>query len=165
MVSVSMVESSAVLFYCQNWIFCVDNKLFASALHEYYRDKFSTNSLTVQNDSSRSPQIGHSVEIEFEFEETRNDAKSEETRENVDSSSLDETDTRKTQAALPPRSHASHTDSWALQYLSQHGASIASHIDSDRSGYIRIGEANTFTSTIPEGWTLPQWCAYQAAGI
>ena len=83
----------------------MDDKLFTSALHEYYRDKFLANSA------------------------------------------------------------ATHNDSWTLPYLSEHGAYIALHIDLDRSGYIRISEANTFTGTIPDGWTLPQWCAYKVAGI
>jgi hypothetical protein len=55
-------------------------------------------------------------------------------------------------------------DSWTLEYIADFGHRIAAAIDCDNSGYIRISEANCFTEKIPQGWTLPQWCAYTAAG-
>ncbi|KAF8875695.1 hypothetical protein BD779DRAFT_1678108 [Infundibulicybe gibba] len=61
--------------------------------------------------------------------------------------------------ALSPSS-----DAWTLQYLSTHARQISRTIDSDGSGYIRISEANAFTSKMPDGWTLPQWCCYAALG-
>jgi len=60
--------------------------------------------------------------------------------------------------------HVQHPDSWTLEYISAHGARIAAAIDIDNSGFIRISEANTFTEQIPQGWNLPQWCAYNAIG-
>jgi len=95
-------------------------------------------------------------------------SKSEETGNEVKSTNLTKTAAGNDLArpsATPPQPPISHDDSWTLPYLSEHGAYIALHIDLDRSGYIRISEANTFTSTIPDGWTLPQWCAYKVAGI
>lgn len=52
-----------------------------------------------------------------------------------------------------------------LQYLTTpYLASVAEAIDDDGSGFIRISEANEFTSTKPEDWTLLQWIAYWARG-
>ena len=52
-----------------------------------------------------------------------------------------------------------------LQYLTMpYLASVAEAFDDDGSGFIRISEANEFTSGIPEGWTLLQWIAYWARG-
>jgi len=55
-------------------------------------------------------------------------------------------------------------DGWTLEYIANFGNQITAAIDCDNSGFVRISEANTFTRQIPQGWTLPQWCAYTAAG-
>jgi len=55
-------------------------------------------------------------------------------------------------------------DGWTLEYIANFGYRISAAIDCDNSGFIRISEANTFTEQMPQGWTLPQWCAYTAAG-
>ena len=55
-------------------------------------------------------------------------------------------------------------DGWTLEYIANFGDRISAAIDCDNSGFIRISEANTFTEQMPQGWTLPQWCAYTAAG-
>ena len=55
-------------------------------------------------------------------------------------------------------------DGWTVEYIANFGNRITAAIDCDNSGFIRISEANTFTEQIPQGWTLPQWCAYTAAG-
>jgi len=55
-------------------------------------------------------------------------------------------------------------DGWTLEYIANFGHRISAAIDCDNSGFIRISEANTFTEQMPHGWTLPQWCAYTAAG-
>ena len=55
-------------------------------------------------------------------------------------------------------------DAWTLEYFVKHGQQIAIAIDSDNSGFIRISEVNAFTNRIPNGWNLPQWCAYTIAG-
>ena len=55
-------------------------------------------------------------------------------------------------------------DGWTMEYIANFGNRITTAIDCDNSGFIRISEANTFTEQIPQGWTLPQWCAYTAAG-
>jgi hypothetical protein len=56
-----------------------------------------------------------------------------------------------------------HPDAWTLPYLANFTTAVAT-IDDDNSGYIRVSEANRFTSRIPEGWTLPQYCAYLVEG-
>lgn len=58
-----------------------------------------------------------------------------------------------------------HPHAWTLLYLFLYADKISNVIDSDKSGLIRISEANAFTSQIPEGWTLPQWCAYLVEGL
>ncbi|KAG2011262.1 hypothetical protein CC2G_011403 [Coprinopsis cinerea AmutBmut pab1-1] len=55
-------------------------------------------------------------------------------------------------------------DLWTLPYLSKYGEKINEAVDTDKSGFIRISEVNVFTSQIPPGWTLPQYCAYVAVG-
>ncbi|KAF5320976.1 hypothetical protein D9619_000354 [Psilocybe cf. subviscida] len=57
-----------------------------------------------------------------------------------------------------------HPQAWTLLYLFLYADKISKAIDSDNSGFIRISEANVFTSQIPVGWTLPQWCAYLVEG-
>jgi hypothetical protein len=51
-----------------------------------------------------------------------------------------------------------------LKYILDYGQQIANAIDRDASGFIRISEANAFTKAIPNGWSLPQWYAYNVAG-
>lgn len=58
-----------------------------------------------------------------------------------------------------------HPQAWTLLYLFIYAEYISNVIDSDNSEFIRISEANAFTSQIPEGWTLPQWCAYLVEGL
>jgi len=62
------------------------------------------------------------------------------------------------------RQNSSNADDWTLDYINNYGPKITMAIDRDNSGFIRISEANTFTSKIPNGWSLPQWCAYTIAG-
>ena len=57
---------------------------------------------------------------------------------------------------------ARQRDMWTLEYLSAN--SINEAVDTDRSGLVRISEVNIFTSQVPQGWSLPQWCAYVAIG-
>lgn len=57
-----------------------------------------------------------------------------------------------------------HVDAWTLEPMAMYGERISLSIDRDDSGFIRISEANTFTDRMPEGWSLPQWCAYAAIG-
>lgn len=57
-----------------------------------------------------------------------------------------------------------HVDAWTLEPMAIYGDRIASSVDRDESGYIRISEVNSFTDRMPKGWTLPQWCAYAAIG-
>jgi len=157
MVTFHHVENLQLSYVChQNWIFCVDDKLFTSALHEYYRDKFSANLSPVHNNPSK-----------IKSESDEGGSTSEGIGKEVNSINFTEKNLGNVLAVsppTPPRPPTGHDDSWTLQYLSQHGEYVALYIDLDRSGYIRISEANAFTSTIPDGWTLPQWCAYKAAG-
>lgn len=71
---------------------------------------------------------------------------------------------RRVQNTSTPSSGSTlHPDAWTLHYLANFTSAVAA-IDDDASGYIRISEANRFTSRIPEGWTLPQYCAYLVEG-
>lgn len=57
------------------------------------------------------------------------------------------------------------SDTWALHYISsRYSHQILESIDSDMSGFVRIGEVNSWTKIMPAGWTLPQWCAFWVAG-
>ena len=103
----------------QSWIFCVDNKLFSTALYEYYLDLLSAPRInTLDSDSEPN-------------KERRNPSKA---------------------------------DDWTLGYFANYGQKITLAIDRDNSGFVRISEANAFTNGIPNGWSLPQWCAYTVAG-
>jgi len=62
------------------------------------------------------------------------------------------------------RRNSSKADAWTLDYFANYGYKIALAIDRDNSGFVRISEANAFTDGIPNGWSLPQWCAYTVAG-
>ncbi|PVF96704.1 hypothetical protein CPB86DRAFT_708628 [Serendipita vermifera] len=54
---------------------------------------------------------------------------------------------------------------WCLQFLTaQYVSDILAAVDEDASGYIKISEANEFTSSIPPDWTLPEWLAFWAQG-
>jgi hypothetical protein len=57
-----------------------------------------------------------------------------------------------------------HIDAWTLDPIARYKERIISAIDCDGSGFIRISEINAFTDQMPEGWSLPQWCAYAALG-
>ncbi|KAJ3509167.1 hypothetical protein NLJ89_g5363 [Agrocybe chaxingu] len=106
-----------------NWIFCVDNRLFALALFEYYLDKVSSYDHK-QASGARDP------------------------------------------TSLPPPADATKTIAFprGQEFISAYGPRISKAIDCDDSGFIRISEANEFTSKIPKGWNLPQWCAYHTIG-
>ncbi|KDR76020.1 hypothetical protein GALMADRAFT_458592 [Galerina marginata CBS 339.88] len=56
-----------------------------------------------------------------------------------------------------------HADFWTLEYIAQDDE-IGRAVDSDGSGYVRISEANSLTARMPEGYNLPQWCAYSVGG-
>jgi hypothetical protein len=62
------------------------------------------------------------------------------------------------------RLNSSKADDWTLAYFAYYGQKITLAIDQDNSGFVRISEANAFTNKIPNGWSLPQWCAYTVAG-
>ncbi|PVF93625.1 hypothetical protein CPB86DRAFT_91111 [Serendipita vermifera] len=54
---------------------------------------------------------------------------------------------------------------WCLQFLTaQYVSDLLVAVDVDASGYIRITEANEFTSSIPPNWTPPEWLAFWAQG-
>ena len=120
----------------------MDNKLFASALFEYYLDKFS----------ATQPK-----------REQTTDAKLEDEKPTLDPLQL-------STASVPHSgffsrlSSFNHPDAWTLESIALNGHQIAAAIDTDNSGFIRISEANQFSQEIPNEWNLPQWCAYVAAG-
>ncbi|KDQ12850.1 hypothetical protein BOTBODRAFT_188867 [Botryobasidium botryosum FD-172 SS1] len=56
-------------------------------------------------------------------------------------------------------------DKWCLAYLSStYLRAIAEAIDDDFSGFVRISEANNFSSSRPGDWSLLKWIAYWADG-
>ncbi|KAK0194918.1 hypothetical protein F5146DRAFT_924474 [Armillaria mellea] len=57
------------------------------------------------------------------------------------------------------------TDRWTLTYFNvSHVQPILEAMDDDATGFITTKEINSFTKSIPPGWTLPQWIAYWAEG-
>lgn len=111
----------------QKWIFCVETRIFALALFEYYQDLYT------------HPHVDASK-----------------TTEDPDTDATQNTNN-------PPSGSKLHPDAWTLPYLQIFTTATAT-IDDDNSGFIRISEANRFTARIPEGWTLPQYCAYLVEG-
>ena len=127
----------------------MDNKLFASALFEYYLDKFSA-----------------ALPKREQTTDETTDAKLEDEKPGNESS-----DQVELSLASPPLSgffsrlsSLNHPDSWTLECIALNGHQISTAIDTDNSGFIRISEANHFAEQMPKGWNLPQWCAYVAAG-
>ncbi|KIK64541.1 hypothetical protein GYMLUDRAFT_416337 [Collybiopsis luxurians FD-317 M1] len=56
-------------------------------------------------------------------------------------------------------------DHWALKYIDVSRVQpILEAIDDDGTGFISIKEVNTFVGSKPDGWSLPVWIAYWAAG-
>lgn len=125
----------------------MDNKLFASALFEYYLDKFS----------AAQPKCEETTEAKVE-DETRKPG----------NEALDQVGSLT--ASVPHSGFSSrlsslnHPDAWTLECIALNGHQITTAIDTDNSGFIRINEANQFAEQIPKEWNLPQWCAYVAAG-
>jgi hypothetical protein len=57
-------------------------------------------------------------------------------------------------------------DKWCLSFLSvQYVPDILAAIDEDASGFVRTTEANTFTTSKPQEWSLAQWLAFWAQGM
>uniref|UniRef100_A0A8H7Y3G6 ZZ-type domain-containing protein n=1 Tax=Psilocybe cubensis TaxID=181762 RepID=A0A8H7Y3G6_PSICU len=133
-----------------DWIFCVENKFFVSALFEFYLDQFSSHKPT-HNFIFPDNQTDDTVQLEKDREETLKKLL-------FSSTSVPKFTFLSRLGAL------THPDAWTLEYIALHGHHITRAIDNDCSGFIRISEANSFTQQIPKGWTLPQWCAYSAAG-
>jgi hypothetical protein len=66
---------------------------------------------------------------------------------------------------LPEVDPVDPADKWCLKYLTFfYLPSLSESFDNDANGLVSIREVNTFTSAIPEGWTLIQALAYWAAG-
>ena len=122
----------------------MDNKLFASALFEYYLDKFSA-----------QPKREQTTEAKVEDEKPGNEALGQ-----VESPTPSVPHSRFSLRL----SSLNHPDAWTLECIALNGHQITTAIDTDNSGFIRISEANQFTEQIPKEWNLPQWCAYVAAG-
>lgn len=56
-------------------------------------------------------------------------------------------------------------DAWTVTYInSQYTHEIIDAVDKDNSGFITQREANLFVSMKPDGFSLPEWIAYWAAG-
>ncbi|KAJ7499168.1 hypothetical protein FB451DRAFT_28305 [Mycena latifolia] len=57
-------------------------------------------------------------------------------------------------------------DLWALDYITiQHIQPLIEAIDEDGSSFVTVHELNNFTTSRPEGWSLPRWLAYFMAGF
>ncbi|KAJ4475478.1 hypothetical protein J3R30DRAFT_3375675 [Lentinula aciculospora] len=56
-------------------------------------------------------------------------------------------------------------DSWALRYIGvAHVQPILEAVDDNGTRFVSIKEVNTFATSKPNGWSLPVWIAYWAAG-
>ncbi|KAH9481745.1 hypothetical protein JR316_0006272 [Psilocybe cubensis] len=133
-----------------DWIFCVDNKFFVSALFEFYLDRFSSK---------------HAIPTGpiFKDGEPTSDAHQKGTLDWFKQMFAISVSAPKF-SFLSKLGAINHPDAWTLEYIALHGEQITKTIDSDDSGFIRISEANAFAQQCPRGWSLPQWCAYSAAG-
>ncbi|KAG6918398.1 hypothetical protein DXG01_014799 [Tephrocybe rancida] len=70
-------------------------------------------------------------------------------------------------SSLGESTHMSSIDSdaWVTAYVNiSYLQAISEAIDDDGSGFVNIKEINDFTTLRPQGWTVPQWVAYWAAG-
>ncbi|KAJ7291238.1 hypothetical protein C8J57DRAFT_1704891, partial [Mycena rebaudengoi] len=57
-------------------------------------------------------------------------------------------------------------DMWALDYITlQHVQPLIEALDDDGSSFVSIYEINDFTTSRPEGWSLPRWIAYWTIGF
>lgn len=122
----------------------MDNKLFASALFEYYLDKFS----------ATQPKREQTADTKVE------NKKPGEASDQVELPTASVSHF----GFFSRLSSLNHRDAWTLECIAPNGHQIATAIDTDSSGFIRISEANQFTKDIPKEWNFPQWCAYVAAG-
>ncbi|KAJ2917119.1 hypothetical protein MD484_g3313, partial [Candolleomyces efflorescens] len=77
---------------------------------------------------------------------------------------LDRLSVKLPQAGEAPMTQKRDDDQWTLEYIGFYSEEICQAMDRDLSGYIRISEVNAFTDEMPDGWTFPQWCVYQALG-
>ncbi|KJA23768.1 hypothetical protein HYPSUDRAFT_1079957 [Hypholoma sublateritium FD-334 SS-4] len=136
-------EDLKILWKEMNWIFCVDNKHFTNALFEYYLDHFSSLK-EVAADIENGP--------ESQLQKLKEGRRAK-VYENLTKVTF-----------LSRMGVLNHVDAWTLEPMAMYGDRIANSVDRDESGYIRISEVNSFTDRMPEGWTLPQWCAYAAIG-
>lgn len=125
----------------------MDNKLFVTAVFEFYLDQFSG--------TKHIKQGSHADQVSDKGHESIPDA-------NTQTTSI--AGPAYKAGSLSRIGSARHPDSWTLDYIVLYGDYIIQAIDNDNSGFIRISEANKFTQAIPKGWNLPQWCAYCAAG-
>ncbi|KAJ6562519.1 hypothetical protein B0H19DRAFT_99038 [Mycena capillaripes] len=57
-------------------------------------------------------------------------------------------------------------DLWTLDYITIRGIQpLIEEIDEDGSSFVTLRELNTFTTSRPEGWSLPRWIAYWTVGF
>ncbi|KAI0629070.1 hypothetical protein C8Q77DRAFT_1161714 [Trametes polyzona] len=81
------------------------------------------------------------------------------------SQKLDDEQRAAAQGIAPPPRAVSKDDLWALGCLDlMHLRQITEAFDSDASGFVTVQEVNYFTTSRPEGWSLPHWLAYWTVG-
>ncbi|KAF8553591.1 hypothetical protein OG21DRAFT_1441706 [Imleria badia] len=57
-------------------------------------------------------------------------------------------------------------DLWTLRYITVNRAQpLIEALDDDGSSFITVNEVNAFTSSRPQGWSLPRWIAYWTMGF
>ena len=142
----------------QGWRTSVKNRLFIMALHDYYQDRYA-----VALSKSRNHDIAANGTDETV---AANGLTVTITAEAELSSPIERTASPDPEEVIPVCSDQSVLDDKDyLQYLTMpYLAAVAEAFDDDGSGFVRISEANEFTSGKPEGWTLLQWIAYWARG-
>jgi len=132
-------------WYFENWRSSVKARHFVFALHDYYIDRLTNPHIAgvFHHAEDKLSALG-SVPHTPTFSQAGTDIDVDEI-----SSRLEEIE----------------RDAWCLPFLSVSFApAILEAIDDDSSSFVKIKEANSFSSSRPYGWSLPQWMAYWAIG-
>ncbi|KAF8843364.1 hypothetical protein BDN67DRAFT_924335 [Paxillus ammoniavirescens] len=124
------------------WKGSIKARHFILALHDYFLDKFSDDSLD-EVEGAVTPMSIPSPLPPDEYIEP--------------GTMLD--------LALSQQPRSKTDDRWALVYVNVTRIQpILEAFDDDGSGFVSVKEVNTLTSSRPKGWSLPHWLAYWGAG-
>ncbi|KAF8986055.1 hypothetical protein BDQ17DRAFT_1436402 [Cyathus striatus] len=131
----------------EGWMFCVESGIFVVALFEHFLDKFS----------GGNRDYGH-INNETSFPSTPINGP-------YSTISMTQYSGGGLLKSASATDYTNHPDAWTLDYFITFRKFLCREVDTDSSGFIRISEVNDFTKKQRKsGMTLPQWCAYCAAG-